>query len=301
MKLWGGRFNKNTHQLVDEYNASIAFDHLLAEFDLQGSLAHIKMLGKCNILPQSSVDTIMHGLRQIQVKLQQNTLEFTTADEDIHMNIERILHSLIGDEANKLHTGRSRNDQVALDMHLYLRQHILQFVKQLSEINQVLLQLAETNIDVIMPGYTHLQRAEPVRFSHHMMAYFNMFYRDTQRLIDSFSRVNICPLGAGALAGSGVLVDRNYVAQLLNFEGIYTNSLDAVSDRDFVAEFLFNASLIMMHFSKLSEEIILWCSQEFAFIELDDQFCTGSSMMPQKKIPILQSLPEVKLVGYTAR
>ncbi len=294
MKLWSGRFKSNTNQLMDEYNASIGFDHQLAEFDIQGSLAHVKMLGKCAILPQQSVDVIVDGLQQILQKFHEGKLEFTLADEDIHMNIERLLHQLIGDEAKKLHTGRSRNDQVALDIHLYLRQHILQLADQLCAMNHVFIQLAEDNIDVIMPGYTHLQRAEPIRFSHHMMAYFNMFYRDTQRLIDSFSRVNICPLGAGALAGSGVAVDRNYVAQLLQFDGIYENSLDAVSDRDFIAEFLFNASLIMMHFSKISEEIILWCSQEFSFIQLDDQFCTGSSMMPQKKNPDVAELTRGK-------
>lgn len=282
MKLWGGRFKDSTHQLVDEYNASIAFDYQLATFDIQGSLAHVKMLGHCKILEQNSVDIIMAGLKKIQEMPQ----DFNIADEDVHMNIERKLHELIGDEANKLHTGRSRNDQVALDMHLYLRHHILQVIAALAEIQNVLVNLAEQNIDVLMPGYTHMQRAEPVRFSHHMLAYFNMFYRDTQRLMNSFEQVNVCPLGAGALAGSGMPVDREYLASLLNFAAIYENSLDAVSDRDFVAEFLFNASLIMMHFSKLSEEIILWSSQEFAFIQLTDEFCTGSSMMPQKKIPM---------------
>lgn len=295
MKLWGGRFTQETNPLVDEFNASIEFDYQLAEFDIQGSLAHVKMLGKCNILNKNTVDLITDGLQEILQKFRENELEFTLGDEDIHMNIERILQGLIGDEAKKLHTGRSRNDQVALDMHLYLRHHILQLVHQLCELSRVFIKLAEDNIDVIMPGYTHLQRAEPVRFSHHMMAYFNMFHRDTQRLIDSFSRVNICPLGAGALAGSGVLIDREYVAKLLNFDDIYENSLDAVSDRDFVAEFLFNASLIMMHFSKISEEIILWCSHEFSFIQLDDQFCTGSSMMPQKKNPDVAELTRGKV------
>ena len=294
MKLWGGRFTQETNQIVDDYNASIEFDHHLAVFDIQGSLAHIKMLGKCNIVTQKAVNNITNGLNQLLEQYQQNQLIFSTSDEDIHMNIERLLHQLIGDEAGQLHTGRSRNDQVALDMHLYLRHHILKLIHQLSELSQVLLILAKENIDTIMPGYTHLQRAEPIRFSHHMLAYFNMFYRDTQRLIDSFSRVNICPLGAGALAGSGIAVDRKYVAELLNFEQLYENSLDAVSDRDFVAEFLFDASLIMMHFSKLSEEIILWCSQEFSFIQLDDQFCTGSSMMPQKKNPDVAELARGK-------
>jgi argininosuccinate lyase len=295
MKLWSGRFKKNTLQLADEYNASIGFDHILAEFDIQGSLAHVKMLGYCNILEKKSVDSITEGLHTLSEKLKNNEMEFSIADEDIHMNIERLLHQLIGDEAHKLHTGRSRNDQVALDLHLYLRHQILTFIQKLCEINQVFVKLAEDNIDVIMPGYTHLQRAEPVRFSHHVLAYFNMFYRDTERLISSFERVNICPLGAGALAGSGIAVDRQYVAKLLNFQSIYENSLDAVSDRDFIAEFLFNSSLIMMHFSKLSEEIILWSSQEFSFIQLDDQFCTGSSMMPQKKNPDIAELARGKV------
>ena len=285
MKLWAGRFKKETNTLVDAYCASITFDHALAEFDIQGSLAHVRMLGKCNLLDKGSVDLITKGLHQLLASLKKGELTFSVADEDIHMNIEKMLFDLIGETAGKLHIGRSRNDQVALDLHLYLRYHVLNRIKQLCELNTTLVQLAEKHIDVIMPGYTHLQRAEPLRFSHHIMAYFNMFYRDMQRLMNNFNSVNISPLGAGALAGSGVLVDRDYVARLLNFDAIYENSLDAVSNRDFVAEFLFAASLIMMHFSKISEEIILWCSQECSFIELDDQYCTGSSMMPQKKNP----------------
>lgn len=283
MKLWAGRFKKETNSLVDEYCASIEFDQALAEFDIQGSLAYVRMLGKCNLLKKESVDLITQGLHQILVSLKSGELTFSIQDEDVHMNIEKMLFNSIGDEAGKLHTGRSRNDQVALDLYLYLRCHLLKIIMQLCELNKVIVQLAEKHINVIMPGYTHLQRAEPIRFSHHMMAYFNMFYRDIQRLITNFDSVNVCPLGAGALAGGGVLVDREYVASLLNFDSIYENSLDAVSNRDFIAEFLFNASLIMMHFSKMSEEIILWCSQEFSFIELDDQYCTGSSMMPLKK------------------
>lgn len=291
MKLWSGRFKTNTHQQVDEYNASIQFDHQLAQFDIQGSLAHVKMLGFCNILSQSTVDKITSGLMKINVE----ALNYSIADEDIHTHVEKVLYELIGDEANKLHTGRSRNDQVALDMHLYLRHHVVETVSQLLEINEVFLTLAQDSVDVLMPGYTHLQRAEPVRFAHHMLAYFNMFFRDTQRLMDCFKRANVCPLGAGALAGSGFAVDREYVAELLHFDAVYENSLDAVSDRDFVAEFLFSASLIMMHFSKLSEEIILWSSQEFSFIQLSDEFCTGSSMMPQKKNPDVAELARGKV------
>jgi argininosuccinate lyase len=294
MKLWGGRFTKPTNQLVDEYNASITFDYQLAEFDISGSLAHVNMLGKCGILDQATVTKISDGLRTLRQRLANNELTFQISDEDIHMNIERHLHELIGDDAGKLHTGRSRNDQVALDLHLYLRHHLLQTVEQLTQFNQVLLTQATQHIDTIMPGYTHLQRAEPIRLAHHLLAYVAMFQRDIERLMDNWQRVNISPLGAGALAGSGVAVDRHYVAQLLHFDNLYSNSLDAVSDRDFVVEFLANASLIMLHFSKLSEEIILWSSQEFNFIQLDDAFCTGSSMMPQKKNPDVAELARGK-------
>ncbi len=294
MKLWGGRFNKKTNKLVDEYNASIQFDYHLAEFDILGSLAHVKMLGKCGILDQDTVSSITQGLHVIREKTHSHEIEFSVDDEDIHMNIERMLHQLIGKMAGKLHTGRSRNDQVALDLHLYLRQQILNIIEKLYQLEGVMLKMAQENVDTIMPGYTHLQRAEPIRFAHHILAYFNMFHRDMQRLSDSFSRINICPLGAGALAGSGVNADNDYTAMLLKFDSSYENSLDAVSDRDFVVEFLANASLIMMHLSKLSEEIILWCSQEFSFIQLDDEFCTGSSMMPQKKNPDVAELARGK-------
>lgn len=284
-KLWAGRFSKATHQLMDEYNASITFDYQLAEHDIKGSIAHVTMLHKCALISANDAQLITSGLIKIQHKLKQGEISFCLSDEDIHMNIERLLHEEIGDVAGKLHTGRSRNDQVALDMHLYLRQQVINIVQQLSEFLQVIHTLAAANIATIFPGYTHLQRAEPIRFAHHMLAYFNMFSRDVSRLCDSFTRINQCPLGAGALAGSGVNVDRDYVANLLKFNSIYTNSLDAVSDRDFVVEFLSNASLIMMHLSKLSEEIILWSTHEFSFVQLDDAFCTGSSMMPQKKNP----------------
>ncbi len=285
MKLWGGRFSKGTHDLVDAFNASISFDYHLAEYDIQGSLAHVKMLGKCKILSAKEAELICDGLTKIADKIKQGDVAFRLSDEDIHMNIERLLHEEIGDVAGKLHTGRSRNDQVALDIHLYLRAQIVTIIKQLHELLTVIHTLASEHVNTLMPGYTHLQRAEPIRFAHHMLAYFNMFARDANRLCDSFSRVNQSPLGAGALAGSGVDIDPAYVAELLEFNGVYSNSLDAVSDRDFIVEFLSNASLIMMHFSRLSEEIILWSSQEFSFVQLDDAFCTGSSMMPQKKNP----------------
>lgn len=290
MKLWSGRFKKDTHQLVDNYNASINFDHKLADFDIQGSLAHVTMLGKCNILDQKSVNLIIDGLKKVQADLKQEGHIFDVADEDIHMHIEKLLHQKIGDTAGMIHTGRSRNDQVSLDIHLYLRHHVLNIIDLLVKLNQVILTISSKNIDIIMPGYTHLQRAEPIRFSHHMLAYYNMFSRDIKRLMDSFSNINSSPLGAGALAGSSFNLDRSYTASLLNFDTVYENSLDAVSNRDFIAEMLFNASLIMMHFSKFSEELILWSSKEFSFIEFDDQFCTGSSMMPQKKNPDIAEL-----------
>jgi argininosuccinate lyase len=285
VKLWGGRFNKTTNNLVDEYNASIHFDYHLADHDINGSIAHVKMLAHCSIIAKDDASLICNGLLKIKEQIKQGAVSFNITDEDIHLNIERLLHEEIGSVAGMLHTGRSRNDQVALDMHLYLREKVVTIITQLSDLLEVILNIAKTNIDTILPGYTHLQRAEPIRFAHHMLAYFNMFKRDVSRLIDSFTRINQSPLGAGALAGSGVAVDCEYVADLLGFEGSYANSLDAVSDRDFVIEFLANSSIIMMHISRLSEEMILWSSQEFSFIQLDDAFCTGSSMMPQKKNP----------------
>ncbi len=294
MKLWGGRFQQATDALVDEFTASIHFDQQLALFDIEGSLGHVKMLGQCQIVTKDEVEKISQGLLLIAEKIKQDEMEFHLADEDIHMNIERHLHQIIGPVAGKLHTGRSRNDQVALDMHLYLRHSILSIIQQLLILNEIILVKAEAHVETIMPGYTHLQRAEPIRFAHHLMAYFNMFSRDIDRLMSSWPRVNISPLGAGALAGSAINIDREYFANLLNFEGIYANSLDAVSDRDFVVEFQSNAAMIMMHLSKLSEEIILWCTQEFGFIELDDAFSTGSSMLPQKKNPDVAELTRAK-------
>lgn len=284
-KLWGGRFSKSTHQAVDDYNASIHFDYQLANEDIAGSIAHVQMLAYCQLLSKEESDLIVEGLLKIHKKLHQNAIEFSVSDEDIHMNIERLLHEEIGEVAGKLHTGRSRNDQVALDMHLYLRHQIVVLVEQLAAFMKVVYELASMHVDTLIPGYTHLQRAEPLRFAHHMLAYFSMFSRDVSRLCDSFKRVNLSPLGAGALAGSSLAIDREYAANLLDFDGVYSNSLDAVSDRDFVVEFMAHASLIMMHLSKLSEELILWSSSEFSFVQLDDAFCTGSSMMPQKKNP----------------
>lgn len=290
MKLWGGRFTKPTNELVDEYTASINFDKKLAQYDIQGSLAHVEMLAKCEIIPIEDAETIKKGLGIVAEKIAAGEAELTEANEDIHMNVEKLLIDEIGAVGGKLHTGRSRNDQVALDMRLYLRDSLVTIVELLTNVQGALLKQAKANLDTILPGYTHLQRAQPVLFAHHMMAYVSMFERDVERLCDSFKRINRSPLGAGALAGTTFPIDRQYVADTLNFDGVVENSLDAVSDRDFVVEFLSNASLTIMHLSRLSEELVQWSSAEFNFVELDDAFCTGSSMMPQKKNPDVAEL-----------
>lgn len=289
-KLWGGRFTKKTDQLVEEYTASITFDKELAEEDIQGSLAHVAMLGKCGILPQDDVDKITDGLHLVLNRIRRGEQEFSISDEDIHMNIEKALIDEIGSVGGKLHTGRSRNDQVATDMHLYLRKRVVGIVGLLVKLQEALLEQAKANTDTIVPGYTHLQRAQPILFAHHLMAYVSMFQRDAERLQDSYKRINALPLGAGALAGTTFPIDRHFVAEKLGFERVYENSLDAVSDRDFIVEFLANSSLIMAHLSRLCEEFVLWSSTEFNFIELDDAFCTGSSIMPQKKNPDVAEL-----------
>lgn len=296
-KLWGGRFTKKTDQLVEEYTASITFDKELAEEDIQGSLAHVTMLGQCGILPAADVETIKAGLLKVRERIVSGEQQFLIADEDIHMNIEKALIDEIGPVGGKLHTGRSRNDQVATDMHLYLRKRVVEFVDQLQKLQAALIGQAKQNLDTIVPGYTHLQRAQPILFAHHLMAYVSMFGRDIERLQDSYKRIDTLPLGAGALAGTTFAIDRQFTAQQLNFGRVYENSLDAVSDRDFIVEFLSGASLIMMHLSRLSEELILWSSTEFQFVELDDAFCTGSSIMPQKKNP---DVPEL-VRGKTGR
>ncbi|WP_438447364.1 argininosuccinate lyase [Gorillibacterium sp. sgz5001074] len=289
-KLWGGRFTKKTDQLVEEYTASITFDKELAEEDIQGSLAHVAMLGKCGILPLEDVEKITDGLHLVLNRIRRGEQEFSISDEDIHMNIEKALIDEIGPVGGKLHTGRSRNDQVATDMHLYLRKRVVGFVGLLGKLQEALIGQAQQHLDTILPGYTHLQRAQPILFAHHMMAYVSMFQRDIERLQDSYKRINALPLGAGALAGTTFPIDRHFVASRLGFERVYENSLDAVSDRDFILEFLSNASMIMMHLSRLCEELVLWSSTEFAFVELDDAFCTGSSIMPQKKNPDVAEL-----------
>ncbi|MDC3413216.1 argininosuccinate lyase [Terrihalobacillus insolitus] len=290
MKLWGGRFTKPTNQLVDEYTASISFDQKLAKYDIQGSLAHVDMLSKCRIISESDAKTIANGLRAVASKIEAGDAVLSEDNEDIHMNVEKLLIDEVGTVGGKLHTGRSRNDQVALDMRLYLREALITISQLLVEVQQALHKQAKANLDTVLPGYTHLQRAQPVLFAHHMMAYVFMFQRDIERLTDSWKRVNKSPLGAGALAGTSFPIDRHYVAEKLHFDGICENSLDAVSDRDFVVEFLSNASLISMHLSRLCEELVQWSSAEFNFIELDDAFSTGSSMMPQKKNPDVAEL-----------
>lgn len=289
-KLWGGRFTKKTDQLVEEYTASIMFDKELAEEDVQGSLAHVTMLGKCGILPADDVEKIKDGLLKVQGMIRRGELEFSISDEDIHMNIEKALIDEVGPVGGKLHTGRSRNDQVATDMHLWLRKRVVEFVGLLNKVQEALIEQAKNNLDTIVPGYTHLQRAQPILFAHHLLAYVSMFQRDAERLQDSYKRVNVLPLGAGALAGTTFPIDRHFVAEQLGFDRVYENSLDAVSDRDFILEFLSNASMIMMHLSRLSEELVMWSSTEFRFVELDDAFCTGSSIMPQKKNPDVAEL-----------
>lgn len=296
-KLWGGRFTKATNQLVEEYTASINFDRKLARYDIIGSMAHVDMLASCGILTHQEAAIIIEGLNKVDYKIECGKVELDVGHEDIHMNVEQLLSKEIGPLSGKLHTGRSRNDQVALDMRLYLREVVVDMVEQLVQLQQALLTQAKTNLDTILPGYTHLQRAQPVSFAHHMMAYVFMFQRDVERLQDSFKRINQMPLGAGALAGTTFPIDRQQVADKLQFDGLCENSLDAVSDRDFVIEFLANTSMISMHLSRLSEELVQWSSTEFNFIELDDAFCTGSSMMPQKKNP---DVPEL-VRGKTGR
>ncbi|MDN4527519.1 argininosuccinate lyase [Fictibacillus fluitans] len=289
-KLWGGRFTASAEQWVDEFGASISFDKELVEEDLAGSIAHVTMLAKCGIIKEEEAETIRGGLQTLLKKAQNNELEFKVDYEDIHLNLEKLLTDEVGPVGGKLHTGRSRNDQVATDIHLYMKKQVSAFIEQVNQLQTVLLSLAEEHVETILPGYTHLQRAQPVSFAHHLMAYFWMFQRDKERLSDSMKRIDVSPLGAGALAGTTFPIDREYSAQLLGFDDIYHNSLDAVSDRDFLVEFCSNASLVMMHLSRFCEELILWSSQEFQFVEISDSFATGSSMMPQKKNPDMAEL-----------
>ncbi|MEH7442470.1 argininosuccinate lyase [Bacillus sp. JJ1122] len=289
-KLWGGRFTGSAEDWVDEFGASIGFDQELAEQDIEGSIAHAMMLAQSDIISDREADEIIQGLKKLKEKAKNNDLEYSAKLEDIHLNLEHHLTELIGPTGGKLHTARSRNDQVATDMHLYLRAQVEEIIELINEFQKTIIDQAEQNIETVMPGYTHLQRAQPISFAHHLMAYFWMLDRDKQRYSDSLKRINLSPLGAGALAGTTFPIDRYFTAKKLGFEGIYENSLDAVSDRDFILEFLSGSSILMMHLSRLCEEIILWSSQEFQFIELSDAFTTGSSIMPQKKNPDMAEL-----------
>ncbi|HBT82220.1 MAG TPA: argininosuccinate lyase [Desulfuromonas sp.] len=296
-KLWGGRFSQPTDKFVEEFTASIDFDQRMYRYDIQGSIAHCRMLAKQGIIAPDEATTIIVGLEGILADIEAGNFTFSVALEDIHMNIEARLIERIGAVGGKLHTARSRNDQVALDVRLYLRDEIQTLSAYFEALQEALLAQAEENLDTIMPGYTHLQTAQPILFAHHMLAYYEMFRRDLGRLKDCGKRLNYLPLGAGALAGTTFPIDREYVAELLGFAGVTRNSLDSVSDRDFAVEFCAAASLIMMHLSRLAEELILWSSADFAFIDLSDAFCTGSSIMPQKKNP---DVPEL-VRGKTGR
>ena len=289
-KLWGGRFQKSAEEWVDEFGASIGFDRELVLEDLEGSTAHVKMLGKCGILTEEETEAILGGLEKLKEQAKAGELEYSVELEDIHLNLEKKLTDDIGPVGGKLHTGRSRNDQVATDMHLYLKERTKEIIALTEDFQKAILEQAEIHVETLAPGYTHLQRAQPVSFAHHLMAYFWMLERDKGRFTDSLKRVDLSPLGAGALAGTTFPIDRHYSAELLGFSGVYENSMDAVSDRDFIVEFLSSSSLLMAHLSRLAEEIILWSSQEFGFIELDDAFSTGSSIMPQKKNPDMAEL-----------
>ena len=289
-KLWGGRFQKSAEEWVDEFGASIGFDRELVLEDIEGSTAHVQMLGKCGILTNDETDAILGGLARLKEKAQADELEFSVELEDIHLNLEKMLTDDIGPVGGKLHTGRSRNDQVATDMHLYLKARTKEIIGLTEDFQKAILEQAEAHVETLAPGYTHLQRAQPVSFAHHLMAYFWMLERDKGRFSDSLKRIDLSPLGAGALAGTTFPIDRHLSAGLLGFSGVYENSMDAVSDRDFIVEFLSASSLLMAHLSRFAEEIILWSSQEFGFIELDDAFSTGSSIMPQKKNPDMAEL-----------
>ncbi len=296
-KLWGGRFTQPTDKFVEEFTASIEFDQRLYRYDIAGSKAHAEMLGRQGIIEPDAAAQIIAGLDAILADIEAGKIEFSVALEDIHMNIEARLIDRIGAVGGKLHTGRSRNDQVAVDIRLYLRDEIDIVLGFLVRLEAALVAQAQQNLDVIMPGYTHLQTAQPVLFSHHMLAYREMIARDISRLQDLRARFNVMPLGAGALAGTTFPIDREWVAEQLGFAGVTRNSLDSVSDRDFAIEFCSFAGILMMHLSRLSEELILWSSADFNFIELSDAFCTGSSIMPQKKNP---DVPEL-VRGKTGR
>ena len=289
-QLWGGRFTKETDQLVYQFNASISFDQKFYRQDILGSMAHVRMLAKQGILTEEERDKILEGLKDIFHDVKSGALKITDQYEDIHSFVEANLIDRIGDVGKKLHTGRSRNDQVALDMKLYTREEVAAVDELLKEFLKTLLEIMETHLETYMPGFTHLQKAQPITLAHHIGAYFEMFKRDRSRLHDIYRRMNLCPLGSGALAGTTYPLDRDYTAELLKFEGPTLNSMDSVADRDYLIEFLSALSTIMMHLSRFSEEVILWNSNEYQFIELDDAYSTGSSIMPQKKNPDIAEL-----------
>ncbi|MDR0287249.1 MAG: argininosuccinate lyase [Clostridiales bacterium] len=290
MKLWGGRFTSDTDTLTDDFNSSISFDSRMYRQDIQGSIAHAGMLGKAGIITEMESQEIIKGLEEILKDIEEGKIEFSTDAEDIHMNIEKLLTERIGEVGKKLHTGRSRNDQVALDLRMYLKDQVTEIQEMLIDLLGVIVKIAGREINTVMPGYTHLQRAQPITLSHYLMAYFQMFRRDCERLQDCYKRIDIMPLGSGALAGTTYPLDREYVAEQLNFSNITENSLDGVSDRDFTIELAADISILMMHLSRFCEELVLWSSLEFGFVEMDDRYSTGSSIMPQKKNPDVAEL-----------
>ncbi|KPJ99996.1 MAG: argininosuccinate lyase [Desulfobacterales bacterium SG8_35] len=289
-KPWGGRFREKTAQAAETFSASIHFDKRLYQYDIAGSKAHAKMLAKIGLLTGAELEQILDGLTEIEAEIESKTFVFRPELEDIHMNIEKALVEKVGQAGEKLHTARSRNDQVALDMRLYLRDESQHLIALLSDLQKGFVALARKYLGVIMPGYTHLQRAQPVLLSHYLLAYYEMFARDKERLHDGLQRINVLPLGSGALAGTSLPIDRDFVARELGFSAISANSMDAVSDRDFMVEFLAACGLIQIHLSRFSEDLVLWTSQEFNFVEIADRFCTGSSIMPQKKNPDMPEL-----------
>ncbi len=293
-KLWGGRFDAPTHSLMEQYSQSIRFDYRLYEQDIAGSIAHARMLAKQDIITRADFDQIRNGLEEIRLEIENGQFNWRESLEDVHLNIESALTARIGEAGKKLHTGRSRNDQIATDMRLYLRQKLDQIGDQLTRLQYTLVELADTQAATIMPGYTHMQPAQPVTFGHHVLAWNEMFQRDFERLRECRRRINVCPLGSAALAGTGFPIDRTMTARELGFDEVSGNSLDAVSDRDFIVEFLGHGALLMVHLSRISEELALWSSESFRFVDLGDAFCTGSSIMPQKKNPDVAELTRGK-------
>lgn len=289
-KLWGGRFSETTATSVEAFTESISYDRRLYRHDIMGSKAHARMLARQGLISQKERDAILGGLSEIQAEIESGTFEFKPELEDIHMNIEKSLTDRIGAAGAKLHTARSRNDQVSLDLRLYLRDEARELDRLLEEVQQGFVGLARKYLGAVMPGYTHMQRAQPVLLSHHLLAYFEMFDRDRGRIADGARRMNLCPLGAAAMAGTGLPIDRESVAEELGFDGVTANSMDTSGDRDFALELLFTLSVVQLHLSRLAEELVLWSSKEFEFVEIGDRYCTGSSIMPQKKNPDIPEL-----------